>query len=338
MQLNRKTIILAVLALAAVAVLVLWRLADHGLDHRNSESLDFTVSGNRISGTIWLPDKTPAAAVVLVHGDGAQDRTSAGGYAPIINALLDRGIAVASWDKPGVGASGGNWLLQSMQDRTSETRAALHVIKQRLDGVPVGALGFSQAGWVLPPMTRDDADFLVLVGAAVSWKDQGDYFARVRLAGDGLGAQAIEAAISAQNLEDEQVFGPEASAGDAPPGMSPDRWRFISRNRNLDASEALSALDLPLLAIWGAEDLNVDAAGNATIYRDILAGREVPTRVVVWPEATHGLLKAAGYNWQLTEDWSPFAKLRFIAEGRHAYAPGALDMIADWVLEIDQGR
>ncbi|WP_260081260.1 alpha/beta hydrolase family protein [Phaeobacter inhibens] len=122
----------------------------------------------------------------MVHGDGPQDRVSGGGYAPLINVFLDQGIAVASWDKPGVGASGGNWLHQSMADRASETSAALSLLNQRFDDMALGAVGFSQAGWVLPQLTRRDADFLVLVGPAVSWQDQGDYYTRVRLAQDGL--------------------------------------------------------------------------------------------------------------------------------------------------------
>lgn len=51
----------------------------------------------------------------------------------------------------------------------------------------------------------------------------------------------------------------------------------------------------------------------------------------IWPEATHGLLKASAYNWQLTDDWSCFAVARFFVEGRHTYAPGALDTITGWI-------
>ncbi|WP_300056460.1 alpha/beta hydrolase [uncultured Roseobacter sp.] len=326
-------ILLAALVLVAVAGAVLWRLADHDLERRAHEGFDFQSSGQTISGSLWLPEHDPIAAIALVHGDGPQDRTSAGGYAPVINALLDRRIAVASWDKPGVGVSDGNWLHQSMADRTAEVQAALQRLNQRFDGVSVGALGFSQAGWVLPSLTRDDADFLVLVGAAVSWQDQGAYYTRVRLAMDGASAEEIEGAIAGQDAEDQRVFGPNASVDAVPDGMSTDRWRFIRQNRDADAREALAGLDLPLLALWGEKDLNVDAARNAAIYRDILSEREAPTQIVIWPDATHGLLKASAYNWQLTGDWSAFGVIRFLAEGRYAYAPGALDRIADWVAQ-----
>lgn len=318
-------------ALTVVACLAVWRLADHDLDRRNSEGFAFTLPDAAISGTLWLPDGAPAAAVVLVHGDGPQNRSAAGGYAPLINSLLDHDIAVASWDKPGIGASGGNWLHQSMPDRVSETRKALRLLDQRFQGVTIGAIGFSQAGWVLPWLTRQDADFLVLVGPAVSWRDQGDYYTRIRLARAGLDPQAIDDAIAAQNREDDRIFGPDARADHAPKGMSADRWRFIRQNRMVDARDALARLDLPLLAIWGADDLNVDAKGDAATYRQALTGSDSRSQIIIWPDATHGLLKARAYNWQLIEDWSWLARVRFAAEGRYAFAPGVLDTLTGWI-------
>ncbi|MEO1110142.1 MAG: alpha/beta hydrolase [Pseudomonadota bacterium] len=321
--------------MALLSGLAIWGLADHDLERRTRESFVLQSSGQTLSGDLWLPERDPIAIVALVHGDGPQDRTSAGGYAPIINMLLDRGIAVASWDKPGVGASEGNWLHQSMANRTAEVQAALKHLKQRSGAVPIGALGFSQAGWVLPSLGRDDADFVVLVGAAVSWRDQGKYYTHMRLSMEGLSPPGIEKMIADQDRENERVFGPDAWADAVPEGLSIDRWRFIRENRNADAREALAAFDLPLLAMWGGDDLNVDAARNAAIYRGILAEREDLTRIIVWPNATHGLLKAPAYNWQLTEDWSLSAVIRFLAEGRFAFSPGALDAIADWIEHIE---
>ncbi|MEJ6395471.1 alpha/beta hydrolase [Gymnodinialimonas sp. 2305UL16-5] len=325
--------IAAALLLALLVGLALWRLTDHDLDRRSSTPFVFQNVGTQLSGTLWTPDIPVQAIVALVHGDGPQDRTSAGGYAPFINSLLDHGISVAAWDKPGIGASDGNWLHQSMADRAAETRAALDALAQRFDGLPIGALGFSQAGWVLPRLTSDDADFLVLLGPAVSWQQQGDYFTRTRLVGEGLDDAAIVAALAEETRADENLFGPGAEHREPPEGLTPDRFRFIRTNRVEDASAALSQLDLPLMAIWGAADLNVDAAHDAAIYRD-LAGDAHPDNVIsLWPDATHSLLRAGPYNWQLPDQWPWHAQLRFLIEGRHAFAPGALDAITTWILD-----
>ncbi len=330
-----RAILTTFFVLVVAAVFFLWRLGDHDLDRREREPFDFVSAGASLSGTLWFPEGAPKAAVVLVHGDGAQDRTSAGGYAPLINTMLDQAIAVASWDKPGVGTSEGNWLHQTMEDRADETRAALQHLARRFDGLAYGAVGFSQAGWVLPQLSPDDADFIVVVGAAVSWQDQGDYYTRKRLLREGLDPKAIDLTIAEQGLEDERIFGPKA---DGPPaGMGADRWQFIRLNREADARDALTRLDLPVLAIWGADDLNVDPVRNAAIFRDALSGRDKVTEIIIWPEATHGLLKASAYNWQLAVDWTWFAMVRFLLEGRHAYAPGALDTITGWILARTQG-
>lgn len=314
--------------------LALWRLDDHDLDRRLQENFAFEAGGDDLAGTLWLPDQPPLAAIILVHGDGPQDRRSSGGYAPFVNHILDAGIAVASWDKPGVGGSPGNWLKQSMADRAAETRTGLAMLKKRFQGLDIGALGFSQAGWVLPQLSADDADFLVLVGPAVSWRQQGAYYTRTRLARAGLDAAGIAREEARAKREDDLIYGPDArfDPADAPDGMSAERWAFIWRNRHLDARDYLSEMDAPLLALWGEDDLNVDAAGDAAIYRDALAGRQAETRIVVVPDATHGLLKAGPYNWQLASQWSWMAQLRFVLEGRYAFAPDALATITDWIL------
>lgn len=70
-------------------------------------------------------------AIHLVHGDGPQDRWSEGGYIPLVKFLVSQGIAVFSWDKPGVGNSTGNWLAQTMSDRAEEAVLALKKLREQ---------------------------------------------------------------------------------------------------------------------------------------------------------------------------------------------------------------
>ncbi|WP_174801366.1 alpha/beta hydrolase family protein [Martelella limonii] len=113
------------------------------------------------------------------------------------------------------------------------------------------------------------------------------------LSRDGLDPKAIDLTIVDQSLEDEHIFGPEAAG--PPAGMSADRWQFIRLDREADARDAIARLDLPVLAIWGADDLNVNPVRNAANFRDALTGREKETEIIIWPEAAHGLLKASAY-------------------------------------------
>ena len=118
-----RIVIAAVLALsAAIAALLCFSgLRDFSLESATTRTLTFHAGSDRLSGTLILPRDVAAPPVALfVHGDGPQDRYADDGYQPFINQLLDQGIGVFTWDKPGVSRSAGNWLDQSMQDRAAE--------------------------------------------------------------------------------------------------------------------------------------------------------------------------------------------------------------------------
>lgn len=330
---RRPVLGLILAVLIVLAAFSLRGLLDQDLERRTSEAFPFSNGSTRLAGTLWLPDRRPPqAAIVLVHGDGPQDRTSDNGYAPLINSLLDAGIAVASWDKPGIGASTGDWLAQSMQDRADETAAALAALRQRLPHITTGALGFSQAGWVLPKLRAPQADLLVLAGPAVSWIDQGRYFGIVRRLREGMGRAAAEREADLQAEQDTADFGPAAGADAARrTGLGAARYAFIRRNLFADATNDLSALDIPILAVWGEDDLNVDAPAEWRRYRTLLANR-TNANVVLVPNATHGLLRTDPYNAQLTSEWPLIRVARFLIEGRRAYASSALSTITAFIL------
>lgn len=72
--------------------------------------ISFKYQQNILEGTLILPlNKVSPPFVLLIHGDGSQDRWSKSGYIPLVKFLVSKGIAVFSWDKPGVGKSTGNW-------------------------------------------------------------------------------------------------------------------------------------------------------------------------------------------------------------------------------------
>ncbi len=71
---------------------------------------------------------------------------------PLISRLLDSGLAVYSWDKPGVGESEGNWLSFSMEERARLAATALAAAKEQpeLKTSPAGFLGFPRRGGFCP--------------------------------------------------------------------------------------------------------------------------------------------------------------------------------------------
>lgn len=211
---RRLTLIIAVATILVLfafgLILVFSRITDFELPQDHNQTLAFSQGGNTLQGTL-ISASVDGPVVLLVHGDGPQDRWSDSGYLPLANTLLDAGISVFSWDKPGVGASTGNWLHQSMQDRGDETVAALAAVRQiaEVDQRPIGLLGFSQAGWVLPrvPARTDDVSFLVLIGGAINWQAQGRFYATIRLEREGKTPAEIEAELTRQAVAHCDWFG-----------------------------------------------------------------------------------------------------------------------------------
>lgn len=324
----------AMIGLGALLML-LQGLDDFDLAEFDQTPLRFENDGHSLSGTLILPsDLNNPPVAVIVHGDGPQDRFSSDGYLPLFHVLLDAGIGVFSWDKPGVGESGGDWLAQSMEDRTDEAIAALEAVQARtgVSSGKIGYLGFSQAGWVIPSATtKAEPAFSVLIGPAVNWQAQGAYFTRQRLNAQGTPEAEIAASIAARMARDKVVFAPGyAPTAEDLRGMTFERFAFVARNHTADATQSISDMTGPVLAVWGADDLNVDATTDARIYQDNLPDPSAQ-RVLIVPNATHGLLRSPIFNYQLTDQWPAYVQAAFVMAGRHAFAPDALDQITEWI-------
>ena len=333
---TQRVVGLAALAVAGLGAWVgLCGLMDFDLSEHRLSVHRFEVAGIRLEGTLALPDQsTQPPIVVLVHGDGPQDRWSDDAYLPLVNALLDGGIGVFSWDKPGIGSSTGSWLQQSMHDRALEAAAALEYLRSvpELSLGAIGYLGFSQAGWVLPEASQASAPaFGILVGAAVNWRRQGAYYTRRRLQLSGLDEPQVAEQVRVEFARNDDIFGnSDRPSPSRPLDMSPERFRFVQRNHHADATEALALLEKPLLAVWGKDDLNVDPTENPRIYTETLPP-DKGHQVLVLDGATHGLLRSGWFNYQLAEEWPWAARGLFVFLGRSAFVPEAIPLLTRWI-------
>lgn len=316
-------------------------LSDFDLNGHSVSEVSFDLDDAVLSGTLVMPvDATNSPIALIVHGDGAQDRFSDGGYLPLINTLVDAGVGVFSWDKAGVGESTGNWLDQTMDDRADEALAALRAIST-LDDInadQIGFLGFSQAGWVLPRVAnRIIPAFTVIVGGAVSWRDQGTYYSRVRMMSEGVPQEEIELRLADRNFRNDALF--DAPIASAPTtDMDPARYRFVADAYWEDSTDMISGMTGPVLAIWGEDDLNVDAHADSVIFQEQLMPLTEGRLVVLVPNATHGLLRADMFNYQLPSDWPWYLPFVFLGMGRDSYAQQSLEQIAEWIHATAENR
>ena len=196
-----------------------------------------------------------------------------------------------------------------MSDRTREAAAALTAVQVQagVDPGKVGCLGFSQAGWGVPEAlgAGTEAAFGILVGGAVNWEDQGGYYGRQRQA-----------------------------RGIARTPMSADRLAFVQRNQASDARAALAKISVPFLGVFGAADLNVVPVAGAGLFRELAEPLRPENKVWVVQGATHGLLRAPLFNYQLISQWPSWTVLAYVIGGRYAFAPGVWDQTARWIWSV----
>lgn len=124
--------------------------------------------GVNLAGTIYKP-KNAYASVVVVHGSGQETRMT-----EFAELLANNGISVLTYDKRGVGKSGGVYAGPEVGTNNvdslninllaKDARAALNEIKNYSNGTPIGLLGFSQAGWIIPIAANNNplVNFMVL--------------------------------------------------------------------------------------------------------------------------------------------------------------------------------
>jgi len=135
-----------------------------------NQDVKFESQGITLAGSIVQP-KNPVAAVVIVHGSDPVKREM-----EFAKRLAKEGIAVLTYDKRGVGESGGVYVGPSVGtnniDTTnlnllaSDANEAVKTFRTFLKNkkIPIGLVGFSQAGWIIPIAASKNSqiEFMVL--------------------------------------------------------------------------------------------------------------------------------------------------------------------------------
>ncbi len=251
-----------------------------------TESVSFISQGVRLSGTIYTP-KISHAAVVLVHGSGQEPRMQE--FAALLAAS---GCAVLSYDKRGVGASEGvyagpevgtnNIDPANLHLLAQDARAGLNLLSKKLPSLPIGLLGFSQAGWIIPLAAIDNplVQFMVLFsGPTVTTLEQ-------------LRFQFYTAGRT--------DFWEHHSEADAREHLQkdPDRFPFAPT----DPKESLATLTIPGLWLFGEKDIQIPS--NLCIEQlQTLKAQGKPYDYALFPELGHRTGFAGSAPVALAIEW-----------------------------------
>jgi uncharacterized protein len=264
--------------------------------------------GVRIAGTLTLPASTPPrAAVVLVGGSGPQDRDAAiAGHRPffvVADHLARHGVAVLRFDKRGVGESSGDLAAATPLDFANDVIAAVDYLSVHpaTRAVQIGVVGHSEGGMVAPLAVNGSprTAFMVLLAApGLPLREIGVRQAEAIARAEGV----TDAEVTARVELSRSVLALFADHDDAAtiallarpiiarnfariPLSSHARARQIEIAvqhyaspwaqfaLRYDPAPALSAVRVPVLALHGSLDVQIDAPTNlAAIAAALHAG------------------------------------------------------------------
>lgn len=324
-----------------------------------SEEVRFPGDGVELAGTLTAPrGPGPHPAVVLLSGSGAQDRDGEiMGHRPFLvlaDHLSRRGIAVLRVDDRGVGESEGILAAATSSDLAGDALAAVHYLRSRPEIAwrRIGLLGHSEGALVAPlAATRSsDVRFLVLLAAPgvpgrellpvqtrrialAAGAPESTVERQVALLEEGLDllAAGVDEETTRRGLLEVARRQLELAGGrpgdavtDATIAQQVDLmltpwFRFFL---TYDPREALRRITVPVLAIQGELDLQVDADQNLPQVRAALeAGGN--------PDVTVRRLPGLNHLFQRARTGSPSEYFQL----EETLAPEVLDLVAQWILE-----
>ena len=131
--------------------------------------LHFPVQGQRVTGTLCLPQGAPAPVVLMVHGfTGSRDEmavtgTGEGVFSRSARRMAQQGLASLRIDCRGSGTSEGDFADTTYEGQIADALAALQVLSHepRVQGGRAALLGWSQGGLVAACVAARDRKSVV---------------------------------------------------------------------------------------------------------------------------------------------------------------------------------
>jgi uncharacterized protein len=290
----------------------------------------FQSGGVRLAGTLLLPADRPSAAVVFLHGSGAEGRWASRYLA---EALAARGVAALIFDKRGVGGSTGDWRGATPEDLMRDAHAAVEFLASapELARVPVGVLGHSQGGTLAPMLAARSPTvrFVVASAAAGVPTDSTEIFSLRNSVLPGARTRADSAdaeryvgelvAVAYHGVPRARLDSLAAALGGrpwffAPPPPDAPYWTFSRSFGAYQAAAWWAMVRVPVLLLYGDADQRVPARESAARIAAVLlrsGDGEVTARV--FPGADHTFRLPPGPS------------------GWPRSAPGFITAVTDWV-------
>ena len=266
-----------VLVVGSLPVVFLWFWADEipapgtGLAY-GVEEVVFRSGDDEIAGRLWLPAfGGPHPAMVVAHGSGRAMRSN---HEQIGSELATNGYALLSYDKRGVGDSGGDYSQVGTANGeemigllASDVLAGVAHLLSRDDIARdrIGVYGTSQGGWIAPlaAARSPDVAFMVIVSGPTVSIGREIYYSDLTDKREGVALELSDAELSGRLLE-----------YDGPAGFDP--------------LPSLESVEIPSLWVLGEQDRSIPIPETVSIL-DRLIESGKPFTVRRLPDVGHGM-------------------------------------------------
>ncbi|MDE0467158.1 MAG: alpha/beta fold hydrolase [Candidatus Poribacteria bacterium] len=323
------------------------------------EEVTFQNGAVNLAGTLTVPqDDGTFSAVLLISGSGLQDRDeTVFGHKPfwvIADHLSHAGIAVLRVDDPGIGKSTPHPKPPTTADFATDVAAGVAFLKQDDRIGHVGLIGHSEGGLiaVIVASRSTDVDFVGLMagpgvpGAELLRKQNERIFDAAGIAGERkqsllMLVDQLFTTLTSDMVEDEQrqvvegIVRKQLEINGVPPAQQDETQVQALVEQSLtpwmryfltfDPRPALEKIRVPVLALNGELDVQVDAEQNLTAIAAALdKGGNQDVTVHRLPEHNHLFQRA---KTGLVNEYGAIEE---------TISPMVLDLIRDWVLSVTQ--
>jgi alpha-beta hydrolase superfamily lysophospholipase len=294
--------------------------------------LTFTGGSATLAGTLCRTELIqPGPVVLLISGSGPIDRDSdmkklaIGVMGRFAEHLSGAGVASFRYDKRGVGESGGDYLAAGFRDNVADASAAIDMLRARSEVDPehVYVVGHSEGALIATELAAADSDLagvVLLAGTAtvgeelLRWQAQQVAATLPKLAKRVLRLLRKDiAGIQAKRLA--QI---KATTGDT------TRIQLVKINAKwfreflaYDPNPSLEAIRVPVLAVTGSKDLQVDPDDVERICERVSS--ECSGHVV------------DGVTHLLRDEPGPPSVKTYKKQAKQPLDPRVLDLVISWI-------
>lgn len=237
-----------------------------------SSDFDFYNGDVKLAGTLTLSPGSDIA-VVFVTGSGPQNRDEEvldhKPFAVIADHLARNGVSSLRYDDRGVGESTGDFSAATLIEFTQDARKALRAMRETGRFKKIGVIGHSEGGRIAWRLA-DEADFLIgLCAPAIASDsillDQNRALFQKMGGADVADAYvaALDSVLHGRPVPETAPMLDNLMAVKKQLGELPSLRCFVDD----DPTEDIRKVAVPALAIYGGNDVQVDARRNASSLR-----------------------------------------------------------------------